>query len=352
MKRRSFVVAALNGAVGGFIGWFVGYNVKLRAKLWDGIVSARKDGLRLQVLCGSSFPPGARSVSRLTSRCSACGLCISSCPGKALRAAGVSSYGLAGMMMPRLDFENGYCSPDCHKCAEVCPAEAIERAESAGERARIRTGVAEWRHWECITRKGSSCGLCAGRCPNKAIKMVKDDGDEFAHPVVDLELCTGCGKCEHYCPAKPKAIVVKGVHWQEFAFGADTLVAYFNDGSEWSSQVQGVKPLLDAAADEALAAKFAGARCYARVVGRAAAFMFTKLRAKYIFAHWIHDNARKVLDRHGIECRSLPKLMVSGTSQIEVIDPVDAAVKDVADASVDDAVAAIRAALESTGKGG
>lgn len=220
MKRRDFIIGAVSGAVGGAVTGLVTCDIRLRLKTRAAMAAMQDGTIRHMNSSGASAPPGARSVSRLTSRCSACGLCISSCPGKALRAAGVTSYGLAGMMMPRLDFENGYCSPDCHKCAEVCPAKAIERVESAGERARIRTGVAEWRHWECITRKGSSCGLCAVRCPNKAIKMVKDDGEEFAHPVVNLELCTGCGKCEHYCPAKPKAIVVKGLAVHELARAA------------------------------------------------------------------------------------------------------------------------------------
>ena len=341
MKRRSFI-AGIAGAAA--LGGVCGEGEQEQAD------AAQKGEMRLVTLSGASAPPGVRSVSRLTSRCSACGLCISSCPGKALRAAGVSSYGLAGMMMPKLDFANGSCSPDCHKCAEVCPAEAIEKMPYPGERARLRTGLAACRPWECKLAKGEGCGACVVNCPVGAIRIAKEPAR--SHPVVDSERCIGCGKCEHYCPAKPKAIVVKGLVSQEFAFGADMMVAYFKDGSEWTSQERGVKPLLDAVADEALAAKFDGARCYARVVGRAAAFLFAKLRAKYMFANLIEDNARKVLTRHGIECRSLPKLMVSGTSQIDVIDPVDAAVKDVADASVDDAVAAIRAALESAGKGG
>lgn len=124
-------------------------------------------------------------------------------------------------MMPRLDFSNGFCSPDCHKCAEVCPAGAIELAPSPEDRARIRVGIAEWHHWECITEKGSACGLCARRCPAKAITMKKREGSEFEHPVVNQELCIGCGTCEHYCPAQPKAIVVKGLAVHERACAAE-----------------------------------------------------------------------------------------------------------------------------------
>ena len=287
-------------------------------------------------------PPGVRTVARLTSRCTACGLCISSCPGKTLRAAGFSAYGLAGMMMPRLDFADGYCSPGCHKCAEVCPAEAIERTPLPEERARIRVGVAQWRHWECIAEKGDECGLCSRRCPCGAIAMEKGEGSKFEHPVVNRDLCVGCGTCEYYCPAKPKAIVVQGLAVQEFAFGKDTLVAYFAGGGEWTSPERGVKPLLDAVGDEKLAAKFAGARCYDRIVGRAAAFLYAKLRAKYVFAPVMSAPARRLLSWHGIECRGLEVVDSIRNRAGDGMCPMDAAVKDLADSAVDDAVSALK----------
>ena len=214
MKRRTFITGAAGALALGAAkqaGALPSFGKPLSVPLGGG---------RQVLVSGAVAPPGAHSAARLTSRCSACGLCISSCPGKALHAAGLSSYGLAGMMMPCLDFATGFCSPDCHKCAEVCPAGAIEKAPSPEDRARIRVGIAEWRHWECITEKGSSCGLCAERCPQKAITMVKREGSEFAQPVVNAELCIGCGKCQHYCPAKPKAIVVKGLAVHEVADSA------------------------------------------------------------------------------------------------------------------------------------
>lgn len=216
MKRRDFIIGAVSGAVGGAVTGLVTCDIRLRLKTRAAMAAMQDGTIRHMNSSGASAPPGARSVSRLTSRCSACGLCISSCPGKALRAAGVMSYGLAGMMMPRLDFENGYCSPDCHKCAEVCPAKAIEKVPSPAERARIRTGIATCRPWECKLTKGEGCGTCVRNCPVGAISLAKDN----AGPVVDAERCIGCGKCEHYCPAKPKAIVVKGLAVHEVARAA------------------------------------------------------------------------------------------------------------------------------------
>ena len=73
------------------------------------------------------MPPGALSLSRFSRSCTACGLCISSCPEKALAHAGLLDYGLGGWMLPKLDFAKGACDPSCSRCAEVCPAKALAR---------------------------------------------------------------------------------------------------------------------------------------------------------------------------------------------------------------------------------
>jgi len=44
----------------------------------------------------------------------------------------------------------------------------------------------------------TSCGICAERCPVKAIVMQNEDGAEF--PVVNQEMCLGCGVCASLCP--------------------------------------------------------------------------------------------------------------------------------------------------------
>ena len=224
------------------------------------------------------MPPGAVSLSHLKRSCTACGLCMSSCPSKVLVPADSCDYGrtlFGGALLPKLDFSRGACDPSCARCAEVCPAQAFLRFEHPSERARIKIGVAEWTRANCRTSSGEVCTLCSERCPKDAISLVKDEGGEVAHPKVDAAKCIGCGRCENYCPAETKAIRVKPLDPQDFAFGDETLVAYLADGTEWTSRARGVKPLLDAIDNEL--AKFAGARCYDRIVGRAAAFLYVKL---------------------------------------------------------------------------
>ena len=228
-----------------------------------------------------AMPPGAVSLTRFRAACTACGLCISSCPERVLAPAGLFDYGLSGAMMPKLDFARGACDPSCARCAEACPASALLRFRPE-EKARVRIGVAEWTRANCKTTAGETCTLCSERCPRQAISLVTDDGAGVAHPKVDPSACVGCGRCENYCPAERKAIRVRASDPQGFAFGADTIVAYLADGAEWSSRARGVKPLLDAI-DQG-SGRFSKARCYDRVVGRAAAFLYAKLGVASVFA--------------------------------------------------------------------
>ena len=151
------------------------------------------------------MPPGALSLSRFSRSCTACGLCISSCPEKALAHAGLLDYGLGGWMLPKLDFSKGACDPACSRCAEVCPAKALARRK--GEVVKI--GLAEWSREDCRTTKGDTCTLCSERCPTDAISLVADEEGQVAHPKVDAAKCVGCGRCENYCPAERKAIRVR-----------------------------------------------------------------------------------------------------------------------------------------------
>lgn len=289
------------------------------------------------------MPPGAGTLKRFRSSCLACGLCMSACPEKVLVPAGILDYGLSGAMMPRLDFTRGACDPTCGRCAEVCPAAALVRFATPAERARQRIGLAEWSREHCRTSAGETCTLCSERCPKSAISLVADVGSEVRHPVVDASLCVGCGKCENYCPATPKAIRVRALELQDFAFGEATLVAYLKDGSEWTSRARGVKPLLDIIDGER--ERFAGARSYDRIVGRAAAFLYVKIGVAEVFAPVMSEGAIAILKRHGIAAKYTASVPAIRNRKGDGMCPMDTAVKDLADDQVDAAISAIRATV-------
>lgn len=141
-------------------------------------------------------PVGAGSVAAFRAKCVGCLKCLPACPNGILKV----SAKLRHLGRPALDFANGWCRPECSECAKACPAGAIGRNVVGALKKSQNTGIAVWNRDRCIAANGKdACRSCERHCPNKAIEMV--DG----LPKVDPSKCSGCGRCEHYCPARPKA---------------------------------------------------------------------------------------------------------------------------------------------------
>jgi len=153
-------------------------------------------------------PPGAMSLQHLHQHCTACQLCISACPNGVLRP----STDLTTFMQPVVEYERGYCRPECTECSSACPDGAI-RAITAAEKSSISIGYAVVDPEACLASSaGESCGNCARHCPVGAITMmnVTRNGQRRKQPYVNA-YCIGCGACENLCPVRPvSAIHVEG----------------------------------------------------------------------------------------------------------------------------------------------
>ena len=155
-------------------------------------------------------PPGARSLRHFAQHCTACQLCVSVCPNGVLRP----STDPLRLMQPEMSYERGYCRPECGRCAEVCPTDAIHLTDLA-EKSATQIGRAVWVKKNCVPlTDGVECGNCARHCPSGAIQMVPSEAgnaDSPKIPAVNVERCIGCGACENLCPARPfSAIYVEG----------------------------------------------------------------------------------------------------------------------------------------------
>ena len=171
----------------------------------------RKAGLESNVETKKPIvPAGSLSVKNFTDHCTACQLCVTACPEKVLKP----SDSLSNLMQPEMVFDRGYCSIDCNKCSEVCPAGAIKPV-SIEEKSSVQIGHAVINHDLCVVNTDNvKCLGCSRNCPVGAIRLVMknpEDENSLLIPTVNEERCIGCGACEHYCPAKPaKAIHVEG----------------------------------------------------------------------------------------------------------------------------------------------
>ena len=170
-----------------------------------GIVGKKAPGRNTPIV-----PPGAQSLKNMQTKCTGCQLCISKCPNGVLRPG----TDLWHLMQPVMDFDRGYCRPECTRCSDVCPAGAIKPIDAV-DKSSIQIGHAVVSADHCLSATGEAeCGNCARHCPAKAIEMVPTDpADDLspAVPAVNEEACIGCGACEYLCPVRPlSAIHVEG----------------------------------------------------------------------------------------------------------------------------------------------
>ena len=155
-------------------------------------------------------PPGALEEKEFVQRCVRCGNCMKVCITNVLQPC-VFESGLDGVWTPRLDMNIGYCENRCNLCTRVCPTGAIQKLE-VEEKAVYRLGTAYIDKNICMPwARGENCLVCEEHCPvpSKAIKIIKDNkfGKDVMLPVIDPNLCVGCGICQHTCPTRPKRAV-------------------------------------------------------------------------------------------------------------------------------------------------
>lgn len=178
------------------------------------------------------LPPGAGNIDRFAARCSRCYACVNVCPTKIIRPNMPVNRSFNQFFLPEIDFKSyegqagdsrsgsmtGFCDQFCTLCTEACPTGAILKL-SEEEKEKKKIGTAAVQKEACLAWEDREhCMVCQEYCPYLAIEEdVSADG--IPRPVVDAEICRGCGLCQSQCPAERKgvAIVVRGVEEQSTA---------------------------------------------------------------------------------------------------------------------------------------
>lgn len=160
-------------------------------------------------------PPGAAPGNRFLALCTRCGACFRACP-HGIIVPDMGGNGFESLMTPCLSFEERYCSEWCRECTRVCPTGAIRELALEAKR-RTALGLAVVNRSTCLAwSQNQYCMVCDEYCPYDAIQTTQVNGINC--PVVDENVCAGCGACESQCPVRPeKAIRIQGHAVQQAA---------------------------------------------------------------------------------------------------------------------------------------
>jgi MauM/NapG family ferredoxin protein len=151
-------------------------------------------------------PPAALPEKQFLAQCVRCGECMAACPTNTLQPIWLKA-GLSGIFSPALTPRRGYCHPECHLCADLCPTGAILQL-SKEDRIWAKTGTAVISRQTCLAwEHQKSCMVCDEVCPYKAVDFGLERDISVPVPRVNESKCAGCGYCEYYCPVQNRAAI-------------------------------------------------------------------------------------------------------------------------------------------------
>ncbi len=180
-------------------------------------------------------PPGGQDEAHLVDACIRCEKCYEACPRKVIQPAHIED-GLLGMRAPKLNFDSSYCDfcaeayGGVPHCVAVCPTHALKLdgdfpggkvisdteeypAAANGttqKKVLISLGKASIDTNTCMAYRETGCRKCYDNCPYGAISLNSDSSTVSPIPVVNTDLCNGCGACQSVCISLTAGSVVEG----------------------------------------------------------------------------------------------------------------------------------------------
>lgn len=157
-------------------------------------------------------PPYAIDELEFLLACTRCGECISACPHDVVFPL-TARLGAKVVNTPAMDILNKgcHCCEDW-PCVAVCEPGALAITEAEEEETPVAYPVmakAKVDTEHCLPYSGPECGACRGICP------VPDAMTwERERPVIQADVCIGCGMCREVCIVEPKAIKIVSINKQ------------------------------------------------------------------------------------------------------------------------------------------
>lgn len=143
-------------------------------------------------------PPGASDELSFLMSCTRCGICKDVCPVNTIELFS-PNHGAEITNTPYLDPNEIPCT-FCNKCIDHCPTDALSHDE------KPVIGTAKIYENNCLAHRDIMCDYCVRTCPvEEALTLVN------GKPIVDEDLCNGCGKCVSSCIQTHKGIYVEAI---------------------------------------------------------------------------------------------------------------------------------------------
>ncbi|MDH5649345.1 MAG: 4Fe-4S binding protein [Gammaproteobacteria bacterium] len=150
-------------------------------------------------------PPFALEEADFLLACSRCNACVEACAFKVIFCL-PRNVGVLAELTPAMDLLNR----GCHLCVDwpcvtACHDGALYNpfpVRGPGDLPRLaRVGIDESL---CITYLGQECAICGMICPVPGAQTW-----DLGKPVINQEICVGCGLCREVCQGDPKAIHIR-----------------------------------------------------------------------------------------------------------------------------------------------
>ncbi len=178
-------------------------------------------------------PPGAKPEADFLKMCIKCGQCAEACKNRDSNPDQTHQTSTLLMAKPgdHMPVGTPFFKPrevPCYMCEDipcvpVCPTGALDEGLVSvvknGKREldinKSRMGVAVIDHHSCIAFWGIQCDACYRACPlmEEAITLEfrrneRTGKHAFLIPVIQVDVCTGCGLCEHACVTDKAAVYI------------------------------------------------------------------------------------------------------------------------------------------------
>ena len=143
------------------------------------------------------LPPGTSSFQEFLIKCNKCYDCISVCPNESLRVSHninskINEY---PVIIPEVT--------PCFSCTDFPCVNACETGALKLDNRNKPLGTIKIIEENCFAFQGHFCSSCINSCPKTGTAI---SSDELGRPVINNDVCDGCGICINVCPSEKTAI--------------------------------------------------------------------------------------------------------------------------------------------------